>query len=239
MVSPANTGVPFPEYACMDPSAVPTKKRGTLRTWKRLVRFIFCLYSVVNTSVAFYPRKLVRLRMQRRAGRGVEGLESDVRKGVSRIRGLELGDEVAVEVLTQLVEGRKTMSEIVEGVYGLTRSDEGFSSSFTKVRRATKRLESSGLVSTGLFGRDKPYRLTDLAMINLARIGGGRGQVRILPRIDILTYAATAALSLPVAFLGLGWVELLDSGVIVVFGCFFYLLGASTVRVVQAFRKVF
>jgi hypothetical protein len=177
--------------------------------------------------------------MQLGGGDGFNGLHTDVEKGVSRVRGLELGDQVAVEVLTQLVEGRKTVTEIVEGVYGLRRSDEGFSSCFTKVRRATKRLESSGLVSTGIFGRDKPYRLTDLAIINLARIGGGREQIRVLPRIDLLTYAATAAFSLPVASLGLGWLQMFDSGVIVVFGCFFYLLGVSTVRIVQTLRKVF
>jgi hypothetical protein len=177
--------------------------------------------------------------MQLRGGDDLNGLRSDVKKGVYRIQGLELGDQLAIEVLLHLVESRKTMTEIVEYIYGLRRSDEGFGSCFTKVRRATKRLESSGLVSTGLFGRDKPYRLTDLAIINLARIGGGREQMSVLPKLDLLTYALTASFSLPVAFLGLEWLQLFDSGVIAVFGIFFYLLGVSTVRIVQALRRVF
>jgi hypothetical protein len=169
---------------------------------------------------------------------GPDRLGQRVRKGVSRLRGTDVGDDLQVEILSQLVEGRKTMAELVERIYGLQRDDQGFSSSYTKVRRATKRLESKGLLATKLFGKEKPYRLTDLAIINLARIGGEKEQIALVSRSDLALYIATAALAVPIASLGSSWLQVSDPGVAAFFACFFYLLGASTSRIAQTLRKV-
>ena len=171
--------------------------------------------------------------------REIDDLQRRVHGGISRLKGLEIGDELEIEILAQLVNTRRTITEIVEGVYGLRSTDEGFSSSYTRVRRGTRRLESRGLITTRIFGRDKPYKLTDLAIINLARIGGEARQIPTLPRIDIATYLATTGLSVPVIVLGAKWFQISDIGVVALFAAFFFLLGASFVRFLQTLRRVF
>lgn len=52
----------------------------------------------------------------------VEQLKVRVREGVSRLKGLEIGDELGVKILSQLIEGRMTVSEIVERIYHFTVS---------------------------------------------------------------------------------------------------------------------
>jgi hypothetical protein len=94
----------------------------------------------------------------------VDQLQHRVREGVSKLKGLDMGDELSVEILGQLVQGRKTTTEITESIYGLSYSDEGWKSSYSKVNRQIRRLESKGLVSRRLLGKDKPYRLTRLAV---------------------------------------------------------------------------
>jgi len=168
----------------------------------------------------------------------ITGLQKGIKNGLHKLRGLDVADQLGIEILSQLVGQKKTMAEIVEGIWGLRSSDPGFSSCYTKVRRATRNLESKGLVSTRLFGRDKPYRLTDLAMINLARIGGEAKQIPALPRVDLATYLATAVLSIPIILLGADWFRMSNPSIIAVFAAFFFLLGVSFSRFIQALRRV-
>jgi len=58
----------------------------------------------------------------------VEGLQRKVRDGVSKLKGLDIGNAVAVEILAQLIESRLTVTEMVERAYGLNVSDEGYHS---------------------------------------------------------------------------------------------------------------
>jgi hypothetical protein len=169
----------------------------------------------------------------------IENLHNRVRQGVSKLRGLDIGDDLGIEILSQLVDGRKSVSEIVELVYGLRRGDEGHKSCHGKVSREIKRLESKGLVSKAIFGRDRPYRLTDLAMINLARIGGHVQQIPVLPRIDLAIYFITFGSAVPLVFLVVGWVQLSQSFAGWLSCWFWLLLGISLTRFAQAFRRVF
>ena len=175
-----------------------------------------------------------------RGGSGhIDDFGQRVVNGVSRLRGLDIGDELEVEILGQLVRSRRTVAEMVEGIYGLGSADEGFNSCYTRVRRGVKRLESKGFISTNIFGWNKPYRLTDLAMVNLARIGGDVKQLDVVSRYDLAAFLATAALMVPVSVLGAEWFQLSDLGVVVLFAAFFFLLGACFVRFLQTFRRVF
>jgi DNA-binding PadR family transcriptional regulator len=175
-----------------------------------------------------------------RAGsENIEDLHQRVKKGVSKLRGLEIEDELALELLAQLVEGKKTAAELVERAYGITSSDAGYKSSYGKVWRVIRRLESKGLISRKIFGKDKPYRLTELAVTNLARIGGEeRQQLSILPRIDIALYLATTISVLPTAFLARGWIQLTNPATVALFGSFCVLLGFSLCRFIQALRRI-
>ena len=38
----------------------------------------------------------------------INGLQDRVRSGISRLKGLEIGDEIAVEILAILIDGRQT-----------------------------------------------------------------------------------------------------------------------------------
>jgi hypothetical protein len=175
-----------------------------------------------------------------RAGsENIDELHLKVREGISKLRGLDIGDELAVEILGQLVEGRRTITEIVDHIYGVTTSDEGFYSSYSRVRREIRKLESKGLVSGKLFGKEKPYRLTELAVINLARIGGEAKQLGVLPRTDITLYTATGLSALPVLFLARGLLALSNPETATAFGCFCVLLGLSLGRFLGTLRRVF
>ena len=168
----------------------------------------------------------------------VDQLQRRVRDGVSKLKGLDIGDELSVEILGQLVQGRKTATEITESIYGLSRSDKGWKSSYSKVTRQIRRLESKGLVSRRLFGKDRPFRLTQHAVINLAKIGGGEQQLPILPRIDIPFYLAMIVTGILV---GLSVFDLLKipeltSSSLLGFFCVFF--GISITRFAQTLRRV-
>jgi hypothetical protein len=161
-----------------------------------------------------------------------------VRRGVSRLRGLDIADELEVEIVSELIEYRLTAGEIVHRVYGVGRYEEGFNSCYTRTRRALKRLESKGLVSTSFIGKEKPYRLTDLAAVNLARIGGGREQRGVMSRSDLVFYLATLFLGVPILWIGAGWWQPENLLIAGMYACFFYLLGVSTSRVTRTVRRV-
>ena len=169
----------------------------------------------------------------------IDQLHGKVKEGVSKLRGLEIGDELLVEILGQLVEGRKTITELVEGVYGIHPSEEGFKSSHTRITRGIKRLESKGLASRKLLGRDRPYKLTQLAITNLARIGGEEQQQSVVPKIDVAAYLIAVVLAVPMASHAFGWLIIAETPTIVIFGCFCFLLGISFVEVVRTVRRVF
>jgi repressor of nif and glnA expression len=169
----------------------------------------------------------------------IEGIKRRVREGVSRLRGLDIGDTVAVEILAQLVESKMTVTEMVERVYGLNISDEGYHSCYSRIRRELKILESKGLVSRKLFGKEKPYRLTALAITNLARIGGEEKQLGLFSRIDVGVYLATFGSSIIIVVIALGWFQLSELGVLGLFGIFCFFLGAAVFGSLRAIRRVF
>ena len=175
----------------------------------------------------------------RSAADEIDQLPQKIKDGITQLRGLDIGDQVTIEILANLVDGRKTVAEIVERIYGLNSQDEGYFSAYSRIRRGVRRLESKGLVSTGILGREKPYRLTDLAMINLARIGGGAKQSPVIPVKDAVTYISTLALSVPLILVVARWAEFSEPVLVGLFGVFCFLFGISFSRLVQSIRRVF
>ena len=171
--------------------------------------------------------------------KNVDDLKGKVKEGITKLKGLEIGDELAVEILSQLVEGKKTPAEIVERVYGLQNPDEGFISSYGRVWREIRRLEGKGLVSRNLFGKDKPYRLTQLAIINLARIGGEEQQRSVIPSIDLVPYLGTVGTAIASALQAQGLLELPQQGTLLLLVLLCLFLGISFTRVLEAFRRVY
>jgi hypothetical protein len=169
----------------------------------------------------------------------VDQLQRRVREGISKLKGLDMGDELSVEILGQLVQGRKTATEITESIYGLSYSEEGWPSSYSKVNRQIRRLESKGLVSKRLFGKDKPYRLTQHAVINLARIGGKEEQLALLPWYDSLVYLVTLGATVAVGMQSLGWFQFPVIQTIALSSFLCAMFGASAVELIRAARRVF
>jgi hypothetical protein len=168
----------------------------------------------------------------------VDKLGACVRSGVSRLRGVDLSDGLELEILSELIEGGRTQAELVEKIYGVGRGDDGFLSCYTRVRRAVKRLESKGLVATRVFGREKPYRLTDLAVTNLARIGREEKQLPIVPKIDAFAYTSMLGTSLLIIALAMGWYELSELDTLCLFGSFCFFLGLSVYGFLRGIMRV-
>ena len=200
-----------------------------------------CVSGVINFDDAgAFIRGLHSLQIVFRAGsEDIDDLKQRVVDGVSKLKGLDVGDELAVEILGQLVQGRRTLTEITEGIYGLSRSDEGFRSSFNRVGREVRRLESKGLVSRKLFGNNKPCRLTQLAIINLARIGGEEQQLPVVSRVDLIPYLSTIGISVFAVLHSRGFVSLPEMGTLGLFVLFGFAAGISFCRVLQTIRRVF
>ncbi len=109
----------------------------------------------------------------------------------------ELKGPLQAGIVRELLSGSRTSSELVEAIYGVSRGQEGFQSHYTRIRREIGDLESRGYVSRQLFGRDKPYRLTQLAVARLTRIGNTRNtwEAAVLPSRDLVIYSSTAILT--------------------------------------------
>jgi hypothetical protein len=121
--------------------------------------------------------------------RGVDGVlvgwgfldRDDTLRRLDRIVGgiheLGLRSSMEVEVVRQLLRGRRTISEIVQLVFGQDPSSPEFHSYYVRVWRAVRELEAKGLVSAPLLGREKPYHLTGHGLGVILRISGGQRQV--------------------------------------------------------------
>lgn len=83
---------------------------------------------------------------------------------------LEVEGPLQAQVIQELLAGSRTIGEVTQALYGVGRGEQGFPSTYMRVRRAIKRLESKGYVSAPLLGRDKPYRLTRLGSQAIAGV---------------------------------------------------------------------
>lgn len=169
----------------------------------------------------------------------IRHLQHRVRNGLANLRGLEIGDDLGVEILSHLIDGGRSVCEIVELAYGIDSSDAGYKSAHSRVTREISKLESKGLVSRRILGRTKPYRLTEMAVINLARIGSEERQLPVIPRLDLVAYSGTATLSLFEGMQAIGWLHLSESGTIGLLVVLSFLFGISFVEVLRMARRVF
>ena len=153
----------------------------------------------------------------------------------------ELKDLTQVSIVRELLGGRRTSSELAEAVYGIRRGEVGFDSCYTRIRRAVADLESRGFVSRRLFGRDKPYYLTQLAVIRLTRIAKAapRGRYALLPRVDIAIYAAAVALASICAMASSGVFSLPEGPwFLILYSAALLLSGVALTRFVETLKVV-
>jgi hypothetical protein len=78
-------------------------------------------------------------------------------------------------------------------LYSLRPGDDGYNTQYTRLRREVGDLEARGFVSRRLLGRDRPYRLTQLAVAKLTKIVTVRKDwgTSIMPKVDVILNVST------------------------------------------------
>jgi len=136
-----------------------------------------------------------------------------------------------VEVLRQLLRGRRTISELVQLLFAVGPSSLDFHPYYVRTWRAVRELEARGLVSAPLLGKDKAYRLTQHGLGALLSLSEDRDKqgLGILSRTDHVVFASTI-------ILGAATYILSRPGGLTAF--FVFMLGVSTCRLISRLRSV-
>jgi hypothetical protein len=140
------------------------------------------------------------------------------------------------EILIKLVEGRRTATELCESIYSVEKSNPSFHTYYMKVSRAVKELQRRGFVSTRVFGRDKPYTLTPIAAAHMMNVGNR--DVRVVPIVDAVAYISAAVTGLASLFLIISSGGFDNQYTMVAYSLFLVLVGFSSARLYNAYRKV-
>jgi len=167
-------------------------------------------------------------------------VESKIARSMKTLMEGELKDIAQAGIVRELLSGSRTSSELVESLYGLKRGDEGFQSYYTKIRREIADLESRGFVSRRLFGRERPYRLTQLAVVKLTRMAdlAPTWSTRLITRIDLIAYLAALSLAGTCALVSTHGIDLPASRWFALLLTSTFLTGIAFTRFVQMLKKV-
>ncbi len=167
------------------------------------------------------------------AGDDERKLVDELVSSTRRMKHLDL-DPVQVEIIRTLMDGSRTVSEIAELVYGVRRVDGSFTAYYSKLRRSISGLESSGFVKrSGLFGRGKPYHLTQHGVAKLASISPGMSKTDLFTHKDLLIYSVV-----PIAGAICWYVASESLAFLVSLSVFFFLLGIAATRSAQIMGRV-
>ena len=153
---------------------------------------------------------------------------------VRRMRNIDL-QPLQSEIIRELMNGERTLSEMAGTIFGVRKGDESFDANYSKVRRAIMGLETGGIVSRrGVLGREKPYHLTQFGVAKIATITPSMPRPGIVSRYDLIVYLITPILGGVSPLLsGSDWILLIPS-----LCSFFFLLGVAVTRSVHLIRKV-
>jgi hypothetical protein len=157
-------------------------------------------------------------------------------RSVGSLRHLELS-MLEVEILSRLMEGRRTRNELVEEIFDVRKGGPDYVASYTKVRRGLEDLEGKGYVTTPLFAKERPYRITSYAMQKVASVSPDIRQPRLVERADPVIYAACLIVGLATYYV-VGNVAEPARMMAVLPASFFVLLGFSLARIWDTLGKV-
>ena len=153
------------------------------------------------------------------------------------LRNLEVATVLEAEIVARLLNGRRTSGELAEEIFGVNRDAESFHSYYMRVCRALHSLERRGYVGTKLFGRDRPYKLTQHCLGRLARLGSEEPP-RLIPPHDAAVYASTIIISSVAILARTGFLDLTRQGFMIMFTVGILLSGISITRFIEMIRKV-
>ena len=136
---------------------------------------------------------------------------------------------IQTEVLREIVDGNRTLSELTLAIFHSRYTDEKFQTYRSRIKRAVKTLERRGFVSKkSILGRDKPYGLTQHGIAKITAIAPGMPDPAVFEVYDVVVFPATVFLAM-VACLTL------EPAITNLFSVF---LGISIVRAARLVRRV-
>ena len=168
---------------------------------------------------------------------GANALRKDAPTGKEIAERMELSRPIEAEMLHSLTEGRRTAGELVQRIYGVSKENPDYHTYYMKVFRAAKALQKQGYISTRLFGRDRPYKLTPYAAARMMEIEDGRQPP--ISRVELAAFGVTIALGIANMALALqsgNWLSGPDT--IVPYSALLVLTGFCLSRLSLALRKV-
>ena len=165
-----------------------------------------------------------------------DGIHLTLRSALRNLPETELSPH-ELGVAEQLLGGRRTIRELVLLTYDVAPENEGYRTCYMRVRRALITLEGKGMVSSALFGKAKPYRLTRHAIEKLLAVcDGDERYPGIVERVDYVAYSLTVAAS--IATLSASMVSTDPSLVLGLAGSSHLLAGISICRLLETLRRV-
>ena len=166
---------------------------------------------------------------------GIQELSKALASFARDLKGIQIETVAEAQILGDLMNGRRTIPELMESLYGVSYNDSGYASAYMKIRRSLQSLSSKGYVSRPLFGKGRPYRLTKFAIAKLTNIGGasGEGRVVLVSRGDAALYVATSILGGISVLLGVD--VALEASAYIVFA---FLSGVSVANAIRTVRRV-
>jgi len=165
-----------------------------------------------------------------------DGVAHTLSQSVRKIRTLDLG-LLEPEIVSKLMGGRRTRNELVVEIFQAHRGQDDYVASYGKIRRSLKRLQGLGYVSTPLFGKERPYKLTRYAIEKLASITPDLGPPTLVEKTDIAAYLACIILG-SATLLVLGASPDPDRVLAILPLSFVLMLGFSIARIWETLRKV-
>jgi hypothetical protein len=150
---------------------------------------------------------------------------------------MELSRPIEAEILHSLTEGRRTAGELTERIFGVTKENENYHTYYMKVFRAAKTLHRQGYLSTRLFGRDRPYKLTPFAAAKMMEIEEVKRGL-LLPH-DVAAYFVAIGLALLNIYLAATSMDWLSGpGTVVPYSLLLFMTGYCSSRLLFALWKV-
>jgi hypothetical protein len=163
-----------------------------------------------------------------------EDLVDELMTSTRQIGSLDLSP-LQIEIVRELMDGKRTLTEIALKIYGVRYGDASYEAVYSRLRRAVAGLEKTGIVSrSGLFGRGKPYHLTQFGVACLAKIAPGMEKPRIMTFLDQLILG----LILPLALISYYLSETGGQAYIASIAILFFFIGVGVSRSIQIMRRV-
>lgn len=181
--------------------------------------------SVLNKSVGIKGRCSSRYRM---SNHDLEDVLTQISRTTKKLAHLRL-TPVQTEILKEIVNGNRTVSELTFAIFHSRYTDERFETYHSRTKRAVKNLERRGFIAKRrLLGRDKPYGLTHHGMASIVSIIPEMPGHRVLGRWDLLLFPLTS-------LVGVAAFATFDP---ILTNLFSLLLGVTIVRAVGVLRRI-